>query len=196
MSHLSWVHLLPFVQTLTNCYGIQRKLPSPGFQVEIVLVDYSGSQPPKQKPADGSADKKSDAKESNAAPVESNKETGSDDKDDVFSDNEAEDGSSKGRKVSSGGQGGVNGAKASETSVAQHESSAAASGITKITISGEQGIARARDDISLKTEASSKSSSTKAPPAAVESSSMSEFKAIAADASVFSFGDEDDYGSE
>lgn len=191
---------------LTNYYGIQRKLPSPGFQVEIVLVDYSGSQPPKQKPADGSADKKSDAdsstssnaKDSNAGPVESNKETGSDDKDDVFSDNEAEDGSSKGRKeeVSSSGQGGANGAKASETSVAQQEPSAAASGIEKITISGDQGIARASDATSLKTEASSKSGSTKAQPPAVESSSLSEFKAIAADASVFSFGDEDDYESE
>uniref|UniRef100_A0A453K5W5 Phosphatidylinositol-3,4,5-trisphosphate 3-phosphatase and dual-specificity protein phosphatase PTEN n=1 Tax=Aegilops tauschii subsp. strangulata TaxID=200361 RepID=A0A453K5W5_AEGTS len=183
----------------------KRKLPSPGFQVEIVLVDYSGSQPPKQKPADGSADKKSDAdsstsssaKDSNAAPVESKKETGSDDKDDVFSDNEAEDGSSKGRKeVSSSGQGGANGAKASETSVAQQEPSAVASGIEKITISGDQGIARAADAISLKTEASSKSGSTKAHPPAVESSSLSEFKAIAADASVFSFGDEDDYESE
>ena len=183
----------------------KRKLPSPGFQVEIVLVDYSGSQPPKQKPADGSADKKSDAdsstsssaKDSNAAPVESKKETGSDDKDDVFSDNEAEDGSSKGKKeVSSSGQGGANGAKASETSVAQQEPSAVASGIEKITISGDQGIARAADAISLKTEASSKSGSTKAHPPAVESSSLSEFKAIAADASVFSFGDEDDYESE
>ncbi|EMS56894.1 hypothetical protein TRIUR3_04057 [Triticum urartu] len=198
--------LIPRVAILlTNYYGIQRKLPSPGFQVEIVLVDYSGSQPPKQKPADGSADKKSDAdsstsssaKDSNAAPVESKKETGSDDKDDVFSDNEAEDGSSKGRKeVSSSGQGGANGAKASETSVAQQEPSAVASGIEKITISGDQGIARAADAISLKTEASSKSRSTKAQPPAVESSSLSEFKAIAADASVFSFGDEDDYESE
>ncbi|VAI15249.1 unnamed protein product [Triticum turgidum subsp. durum] len=136
----------------------KRKLPSPGFQVEIVLVDYSGSQPPKQKPADGS---------------------------------------SKGKKeVSSSGQGGANGAKASETSVAQQEPSAVASGIEKITISGDQGIARAADAISLKTEASSKSGSTKAQPPAVESSSLSEFKAIAADASVFSFGDEDDYESE
>lgn len=184
----------------------KRKLPSPGFQVEIVLVDYSGSQPPKQKPADGSADKKCDAdsstssnaKDSNAAPAESNKETGSDDKDDVFSDNEAEDGSSKGRKedVSSSGQGGANRAKAPETSVAQQEPSAAASGIEKITISGDQGIATAPDGISLKTEASSKSDSTKAQPPAMESSSLSEFKAIAADASVFSFGDEDDYESE
>uniref|UniRef100_A0ACD5VXA2 Uncharacterized protein n=1 Tax=Avena sativa TaxID=4498 RepID=A0ACD5VXA2_AVESA len=182
----------------------KRKLPSPGFQVEVVLVDYDGSQPPKQKAADGSADKKSDADSSKstspkenyaAVHVESNKEAGGDDKDDVFSDNEAEDGSSKGKKekVSSSGQGT---AKASETSVAQKEASAASAGIEKVTISSEQGNARAPDATSLKTEASSKSSSTTTQPPAVESSSMSEFKAIAADASVFSFGDEDDYESE
>ena len=178
-------------------------MPSPGFQVEVVLVDYDGSQPPKQKTADRSADKKSDAdsstsssaKENHAVHVESNKEAGGDDKDDVFSDNEAEDGSSKGKKekVSSTGQGT---AKASETSVAQKEASAASSGMEKVTISTEQGNARAPDATSLKTEASSKSSSTTAQPPGVESSSMSEFKAIAADASVFSFGDEDEYESE
>jgi len=179
----------------------KRKLPSPGFQVEVVLVDYDGSQPPKQKAADRSADKKSDADSStstSAKDVESNKEAGGDDKDDVFSDNEAEDGSSKGKKekVSSSGQGTANAAKASETSVAQKEASAATTGIEKVTISTEQGNARAPDATSLKTEASSKSSSTTTQPPAVESSSMSEFKAIAADASVFSFGDEVEYESE
>jgi phosphatidylinositol-3,4,5-trisphosphate 3-phosphatase/dual-specificity protein phosphatase PTEN len=179
-------------------------LPSPGFQVEVVLVDHDGSQPPKQKVADRSADKKYDADSSmsssakeNDVHVESNKEAGGDDKDDVFSDNEAEDRSFKGKKekVSSSGQGSSNAVKASETSVVQNETSAAYSGIEKLTISIEQG-ARAPDATSLKTEASSKSSSTTTQPPAVESSSMSEFKAIAADASVFSFGDEDEYESE
>ncbi|KQJ86858.1 phosphatidylinositol 3,4,5-trisphosphate 3-phosphatase and protein-tyrosine-phosphatase PTEN2A [Brachypodium distachyon] len=184
----------------------KRKLPSPGFQVEVVLVDYDGTLPPKQKPAAGSADKKPDAnssastgtKENSAAPAESNKEVGTDDKDDVFSDNEAEDGSSKGRKekVSSHNQGTANAAKPSVTSAAEKVASAAASGIEKMTISSDQGTSRAPDATSLKTEASNQSSSTTEQPPAMESSSMSEFKAIAADASVFSFGDEDDYESE
>lgn len=184
----------------------KRKLPSPGFQVEVVLVDYDGTLPPKQKPAAGSADKKPDAnssastgtKENSAAPAESNKEVGPDDKDDVFSDNEAEDGSSKGRKekVSSHNQGTANAAKPSVTSAAEKVASAAASGIEKMTISSDQGTSRAPDATSLKTEASNQSSSTTEQPPAMESSSMSEFKAIAADASVFSFGDEDDYESE
>lgn len=184
----------------------KRKLPSPGFQVEVVLVDYDGSEPPKQQVADQAADNKSDAdsststsaKENYAVHVESNKEAGGDDKDDVFSDNEAEDGSSKGKKekVSSSGQGTSNAAKGSETCVAQKEASAASSCIEKVTISIEQGNARAPDAGTLKTEASSKNNSTTTQPTAVESSSMSEFKAIAADASVFSFGDEDEYESE
>jgi len=75
------------------------------------------------------------------------------------------------------------------------EASAAASRLEKVAVT-EQGAAKAPDATSLKTEVSSKSSSTTEPPPAVDSSSMSEFKAIAADASVFSFGDEDDYESE
>lgn len=185
---------------------IQRKLPSPGFQVEVVLVDYDGSQPPKPKPATGPADNKSDAdssastvaKENNAAPAESNKGTGSNDKDEVFSDSDGEDGSSKGRKekIASGGQNSVNAAKPSETSNVQKEVSAAASRLDKVAITSEQGTTKA-PDASLKTEVSSKTSSlTTAPPTAADNSSMSEFKAIAADASVFSFGDEEDYESE
>ncbi|XP_047049825.1 phosphatidylinositol 3,4,5-trisphosphate 3-phosphatase and protein-tyrosine-phosphatase PTEN2A-like [Lolium rigidum] len=182
----------------------KRKLPSPGFQVEVVLVDYDGSEPPKQQVADQAADNKSDADSSTSTSakenyaVHANKEAGGDDKDDVFSDNEAEDGSSKGKKekVSSSGQGTSNAAKGSETCVAQKEASAASSCIEKVTISIEQGNARAPDAGTLKTEASSKNNSTTTQPTAVESSSMSEFKAIAADASVFSFGDEDEYESE
>uniref|UniRef100_A0A0D9XYR8 Phosphatidylinositol-3,4,5-trisphosphate 3-phosphatase n=1 Tax=Leersia perrieri TaxID=77586 RepID=A0A0D9XYR8_9ORYZ len=186
----------------------KRKLPSPGFQVEVVLVDYDGSQPPKQKPIAGSADKKPDAdsstgavaKENDAAPAEPNKESASHDKDDVFSDSEAEDGSSRGRreKVSRNAEGTTSSAKASETSAVQKEASAAATRIEKVSITGEQGTTRTPDAAPQKSEVSSKGSSTTTPPpqAAADSSSMSEFKAIAADASVFSFGDEDEYESE
>lgn len=185
---------------------MQRKLPSPGFQVEVVLVDYDGSQPPKPKPVAGPADNKSDAdssastdaKENNSAPVESNKGTASNDKDEVFSDSDGEDGSSKGRKekTAGGGQNSVNVAKPSQTSNVDKEASAAASRLDKVVISSEQGTTKAPDGTSLKTEVSGKSSATTAPPPAADTSSMSEFKAIAADASVFSFGDEDDYESE
>ncbi|KAK3139703.1 hypothetical protein QOZ80_5AG0388310 [Eleusine coracana subsp. coracana] len=182
----------------------KRKLPSPGFQVEVVLVDYDGSQPPKSKPAAGPADNKSDAdsspntvaKERNPAPAESNKGARSNDKDEVFSDSDGEDGSSKGRREKdASAQGSARAAKPSDTSIVQ-EASIAASRIEKVAITSEQESAKAPNATSLKTEVSSKSSSTTTPAPPVESSSMSEFKAIAADASVFSFGDEDDYESE
>jgi phosphatidylinositol-3,4,5-trisphosphate 3-phosphatase and dual-specificity protein phosphatase PTEN len=188
---------------------IQRKLPSPGFQIEVVLVDYDGSQPAKPKPGAGPAADKSHAdssastvaKENSAAPEESNKGTGSNnDRDEVFSDSDGEDGSSNGRKekTAGGGQSSVNAAKPSQTgNMEEAAASAAASRLDKVAISSEQGTTKAPDGTSLKTEVSSKASSTTAPPPpAADSSSMSEFKAIAADASVFSFGDEDDYESE
>jgi phosphatidylinositol-3,4,5-trisphosphate 3-phosphatase and dual-specificity protein phosphatase PTEN len=172
--------------------------------VEVVLVDYDGSQQPKTKPAAGPTDNKSSAdsspsevaKEANPAPAESNKGAGSNDKDEVFSDSEGEDGSSKGRREKdANAQGSANAAKPSETSIVQ-EASAAASRIEKVAITNEQGTAEGSDPTSLKTEVSNKSSSAMTPAPPVESSGMSEFKAIAADASVFSFGDEDDYESE
>lgn len=113
------------LETKLHYNFVQRKLPSPRFQVEVVLVDYDGSQPP--KPAAGAVDNKSDAdssastavKENSVAPAESNKGTGSNDKDEVFSDSDdGEDGSSKERKerTAGGGQGSVNAAKPSQTS--------------------------------------------------------------------------------
>lgn len=168
-------------------------------------MDYDGSQPPKSKPASGPAENKSDAdsspstvvKETNPAAAESNKGAGSNDKDEVFSDSEGEDGSSKGRREKdASAQGSARVAKPSDTSIVQKEALAAASRIEKVAITSEQETAKALDATSLKTEVSSKSSSATTPAPPVESSSMSEFKAIAADASVFSFGDEDDYESE
>lgn len=143
-----------------NYYVIQTKLPSPGLQVEVILVDYDGSKPPKQKPADVSADKKSNddsytsisAKASSSPPVEPNKEAGSDD--------DKDDAKMGHPKVSSSGQGAANAAIASETSCCT-EGAISCCWWNR------------------------------------EHNSMSEFKAIAADApSVFSFEEEDAYESK
>ncbi|XP_072975300.1 phosphatidylinositol 3,4,5-trisphosphate 3-phosphatase and protein-tyrosine-phosphatase PTEN2A-like [Typha angustifolia] len=176
----------------------KRKLPSPGFQVEVVLVDYDGSQTP--RPTNASADKKSDGSsttgtittENSSTSPNLNKETGSQDKDDVFSDSEAEEsGSSKSRhKVASNVEGSASSAKASEAVATPKEVTSVAQGIERVSLKSEDGATKAPDY-----PQSSKTSSVSLPPE-VESSSMSEFKAIAADASVFSFGDEDDYESE
>ncbi|TVU50577.1 hypothetical protein EJB05_01954, partial [Eragrostis curvula] len=161
--------------------------------------DYDGSQPPKPKPAAGPADKKSGAGSSPSIVVDTyeSKGAGSNDKDEVFSDSEGEDGSSKGRKQKdANSQGSGSAAKPSETTAVQEEITVAASKVGKVAITSDQGTANVSDATSLKTEVISQGSSTTTPTPPVESSSMSEFKAIAADASVFSFGDEDDYESE
>ncbi|KAL3833308.1 hypothetical protein ACJIZ3_008044 [Penstemon smallii] len=75
----------------------KRKLPSPGFQVEIVMIDYNGTIPAKvksdndQKGADGksrdgpsSSDKKSNSGQSSASRKQKNE-------DDVFSDSDGDE---------------------------------------------------------------------------------------------------------
>ncbi|PPD86800.1 hypothetical protein GOBAR_DD16250 [Gossypium barbadense] len=83
----------------------KRKLPSPGFQVEVVLVDYNGTVPttPQTETTTNKPDKSSGtgaaSTDGGAAPANENKDPGHNDKDDVFSDGEAEEsGSSKSRQ--------------------------------------------------------------------------------------------------
>ncbi|XP_020105972.1 phosphatidylinositol 3,4,5-trisphosphate 3-phosphatase and protein-tyrosine-phosphatase PTEN2A-like [Ananas comosus] len=187
----------------------KRKLPSPGFQVEVVLVDYDGSQPSRPVNTTSGTNKEPVATENNnsssSAPSNSNpspnpnpttKETGSSqqDRDDVFSDSEetAEGGgSTKSRRVVST----TTAAKASETSVKEKEAANVAQGIEKVSLKSEEGEVRTEGGESKK--ASPPSGSGPPPPPQPEStSSVSEFKAMAADASVFSFGDDEDYESE
>ncbi|XP_073009734.1 phosphatidylinositol 3,4,5-trisphosphate 3-phosphatase and protein-tyrosine-phosphatase PTEN2A-like isoform X1 [Typha latifolia] len=173
----------------------KRKLPSPGLQVEVVVADYDGSQP--LKPTLANLNKKTDVvsatsaatKENNKAPPSPNPVSESQDKDDVFSDSEAEDdGSPKIRhnKVASNARGSANTSKRSETDSPQPE---------VVSLKSQQGLLVDIDASKMRSEGNSKNTSVSVPPE-VESSSMSEFKAIAADASVFSFGDEEDYESE
>ncbi|KAK1304237.1 hypothetical protein QJS10_CPB11g00806 [Acorus calamus] len=114
----------------------KRKLPSLGFQVEVVLVDYNGSLPPRQtsttdgtESSNASSVAGSTTSNSTVPPPNPIKEPVSNEKDDVFSDSESEETASS--KVDSMGLG-----------------------------------------------------------------TVSEFKAIVADASLFTYGDEDDYESE
>ncbi|KAJ6751201.1 hypothetical protein OIU85_001698 [Salix viminalis] len=74
----------------------KRKLPSPGFQVEVVLVDYDGTVSTRlntetavRKSDEGSSIASASVDAGTTAPNQ-NKDSGSNDKDDVFSDNEAE----------------------------------------------------------------------------------------------------------
>jgi Zn-dependent metalloprotease len=91
---MKWAQL-PLLKKRNKSYlELQRKLPSPGFQLEVVLLDYDGSEPlnptlasvrkflkPTEKAAPG---------ESKPAPQKSEQSFSDKDKDKVFSDSDGE----------------------------------------------------------------------------------------------------------
>ncbi|MFQ6667477.1 hypothetical protein Gotur_033484 [Gossypium turneri] len=132
----------------------KRKLPSPGFQVEIVLVDYSGTAPTKSQSETptNKQDESSGTSESTDGATSKSKTTNSDQVASLVKSTE---------KVSIG------------STDTQHTH--AINEPRKDTVQQAADAADARVSIS---------------------SSESQFKAMAADASVFSFGDEEDFDSE
>ncbi|KAE9611726.1 hypothetical protein Lal_00011905 [Lupinus albus] len=171
----------------------KRKLPSPGFLVEVVLVDYNGNTVT-SKP-DIVTNKSDESSSNSPAPVEAStialnvdKESGSNDKDDVFSDGEAEHSAFSTTK----------------------QTKAASEAVTNVTTGTEPNrilnqITNATEQVSVGTKSSTAIHSTGEPKSDVDGRTMSgleapgtesEFKAMAADASVFTFGDEEDYESD
>ncbi|KAB2095033.1 hypothetical protein ES319_A01G007300v1 [Gossypium barbadense] len=132
----------------------KRKLPSPGFKVEIVLVDYNGTAPPKSQPETptNKQDESSGTSESAEGATSKSKTTNSDQVASLVKSTE---------KVSLG------------STDTQHKH--AINEPRKDTVQQAADAADARVPIS---------------------SSESQFKAMATDASVFSFGDEEDFDSE
>ncbi|XWS68064.1 hypothetical protein CRYUN_Cryun04dG0058300 [Craigia yunnanensis] len=198
----------------------KRKLPSPGFQVEVVLVDYNGTVPTKPQTETATTNKPDESSgtaaastDGGATPSNKNKDPGHNDKDDVFSDSEAEEsGSSKSRQNKAASAEGVAAPSATSKSKTNTNSDQVAS-LVHSTEQVSLGSANSqqthtsrepRKDAVVEAAAagvqvSSSESEFKAMAAAAGvqvSSSESEFKAMAADASVFSFGDDEDYESE
>ena len=171
---------------------IQRKLPSPGFMVEVVLADIDSTIPPKpsSEPASKAPEETSAANSSPAegvTPVPApKKETQNPDKDDVFSDNEA-DSTGPNKTTSSVSS------QTPEAKQSSDETSGLARATEKVSISGNKGSSSSQpvQGTVSKAEATEKPTEVNA-----SSSESSEFKVMAADASVFSFGDEDDYESD
>lgn len=177
----------------------KRKLPSPGFQVEVVLADYNGSvsistaaatvkKEPEGSPASGTSNN-----EQTAPAQKPDKDSGNQDKDDVFSDSETEESNSSRKSKSSQvtpGRAGSDVTATSENKPSKNEAK---------TPTREQGVAAPAatpKDSGAAKVLSSTAASSSFETAKLDSSGVSEFKAIAADASVFSFGDEDEYESE
>ncbi|KAB2043312.1 hypothetical protein ERO13_D01G007600v2 [Gossypium hirsutum] len=132
----------------------KRKLPSPGFQVEIVLVDYSGT-----------------------APTKSQSETPTNKQDESSGTSESADGATSKSKTTNSDQVASLVKSTEKVSIGSTDTqhTHAINEPRKDTVQQAADAADARVSIS---------------------SSESQFKAMAADASVFSFGDEEDFDSE
>lgn len=180
---------------------VQRKLPSPGFQVEVVLVDYNSAAPkgPNQETAAEKSNESSSAApnpvDANAAAAAPNQNKGrGNDKDDVFSDSEAEESvSSKLRQAQAASADGgpkTTTASGSETSPKTDQVASLTHATEQFSL-GNAGSQEVRAASQPKIDAVSGAMSGLG-----VNNSESEFKVMAADASVFTFGDEDDYESE
>lgn len=171
---------IPFsVDNLSLTNGLQRKLPSPGFKVELVMIDFVQPEPSQSQAT--SADQTSDGQPvSLSVPTGgvSNNSGKASKNDDVFSDSDGEQtpgGASKSRQ----------GHIASGVSPSNQSNSMA--GTQTLQLSSFEP----KDSKQTTVDSSKNSSSAQSLPH-LSSVEASDFKAIAADASVFSFGDEDD----
>nr|GMD87674.1 phosphatidylinositol 3,4,5-trisphosphate 3-phosphatase and protein-tyrosine-phosphatase PTEN2A [Ipomoea batatas] len=178
----------------------KRKLPSPGFQVEIVLVDYDTAFPTRPQPEVAVSSQSTDNSSTNPASgpsphsadepadANSNQKSGSSEKDDVFSDNEAEEtGKPKVGKVT----------VASEGVQAKVSTSGNNAGSTQISSLTQKTQQVSLGDSGLKHSEQKRDTTVGAASVPeVSNTEVSDFKIMAADASVFTFGDEEDYESE
>ncbi|XP_045812250.1 phosphatidylinositol 3,4,5-trisphosphate 3-phosphatase and protein-tyrosine-phosphatase PTEN2A-like [Trifolium pratense] len=166
----------------------KRKIPTPGFQVEVVMVDYDGTLPTKVNPASkGSGNTSNVLSGAKSTSNSSKSKVPTNGDDDVFSDSDEEE--TKGTKRRE--------AATDYKYTEPHQ-------VSEATTDHVGMLANATDRLSIQheertennaSEASTtdKIHSTHAGPNTTNTESLgsSEFKAIAADASVFSFGDED-----
>ncbi|XP_024959468.1 phosphatidylinositol 3,4,5-trisphosphate 3-phosphatase and protein-tyrosine-phosphatase PTEN2A isoform X2 [Cynara cardunculus var. scolymus] len=155
----------------------KRKLPSPGFQVEVVVVDYDNAAQAKPetestaKPAEGTSANPPPTTPSEATSTNLPKDSRNSEKDDeVFSDTESE----------------------AKTDTASETNS----------VSGKMvSLSNDTKNLSIGNSGASQTTPASAPKADEAASrnpigEVSDFKAMAADTSVFTFGDDEDYESD
>lgn len=177
----------------------KRKVPSPGFQVEIVMIDYDGILPTKTK--SDSANRRQDCNTDYAsvptggATISPNhrKVTKSEDNDDVFSDSDGEEAdTSKNRQAdaASGGESAPHGILSNST----------ADNVPQSQRSGHLSLSNEKPKVkSVSKEPTTdrvREPASSLPMPNLDSMGASDIKSMAADASVFSFGDDEDYESE
>ncbi|PWA52218.1 C2 domain-containing protein [Artemisia annua] len=144
----------------------KRKLPSPGFQVEVVVVDYDPTAQPKPqtesttKPAESATTTPAPPPPSDTtSPLPKDSETSEKD-DEVFSDNESTGTNTNSSKI--------------------------------------ENLSNKTENISISNPGSKQTNTTNEPKQSGSNpiGEVSDFKAMAADASVFTFGDDEDYESD
>ncbi|KAI3713035.1 hypothetical protein L1987_71605 [Smallanthus sonchifolius] len=161
----------------------KRKLPVPGFKVEIVMIDYDGTMPEKykanEKPSISSNDSSPSYKASNSG---QNKASNDQENDNVFSDSDDED---KAVSVKTSSTNAIPGPGTAPTP--PQLSGKTEAQVTTLTKNTQQ--------LTLNSKQQSKSDNKQA-ERLIPNLNSGDIKAIAADASVFSFGDDEDFESE
>ncbi|WVY95931.1 hypothetical protein V8G54_028082 [Vigna mungo] len=183
----------------------KRKLPSPGFMVEVVLVDHNAnvvtSQP---KTTTTKSDESSSNSPTGPAPVERStpsqnavkeSESRNDKEDDVFSDGEAEQSASSTTKQKNAPSEAVetvkNDTRGSDSDRISNEIANLSHATEQVSLGNKSSSTSIHHASEPRSNVDGKTvSSIQAP------SAESEFKAMAADASVFTFGDDEDYESD
>ncbi|KAL3614241.1 Phosphatidylinositol 3,4,5-trisphosphate 3-phosphatase and protein-tyrosine-phosphatase pten2a [Castilleja foliolosa] len=162
----------------------KRKLPSPGFQIEIVLVDYDSAstltRPPSETTNNESAQNPGPTTTTQPSPGPTEQPKNSTkDKNDEFSDSESEKSASS---------------KSRQTETSSQVTGTATASNPNIDAQQISSLTRKTEQVSLGTSAPAHTNVKKeaiggSEPSKVEE--VSEFKAMAADASIFSFEDDE-----
>ncbi|XP_047947770.1 phosphatidylinositol 3,4,5-trisphosphate 3-phosphatase and protein-tyrosine-phosphatase PTEN2A-like [Salvia hispanica] len=171
----------------------KRKLPSPGFHVEIVMVDYDGTAPSKTRADDstkGADGKQQDAPSSSENKDPSSQQNKQNNEDDVFSDSDGEEHAPSRsstvdqRPISVAGT-----APQSEQASKSERVSSVSHQMERLSV-GRESTSSQSQSKEVKVDEVERPSST------IPNMGSTDIKAIAADASVFSFGDDEDDESD
>lgn len=178
----------------------QRKIPAPGFQLVIVMVELDGSIVRRHASTNKSSDEKpvndTEAQDSVKPSADLAKDAANHNKDDVFSDSESEGTeSSRSRHADMASSAKRLGStERSESQASEAERTIIGHGVEQAS-SRSKGVVMDANAADVKYEDNLKTTSMLETPN-LGSSGVSDFKPVAADASVFSFGDEDEYESD
>ncbi|XP_076918045.1 phosphatidylinositol 3,4,5-trisphosphate 3-phosphatase and protein-tyrosine-phosphatase PTEN2A-like [Bidens hawaiensis] len=170
----------------------KRKLPVPGFKVEIVMIDYDGTTPDKYKANEKPTLSSNDCSPSNKD-SRRKKDSNSQETDNVFSDSDDEDKPVSAKPSSS------KASKAIKEQAVTTPPTPQQSDVTTLRKNTQQLFLHSTQQTSdnqQSTQQTSDSKHVEKTTPNLPNLDSGDIKAIAADASVFSFGDDEDYESE